>query len=117
MSMYTQLLGAALDERRPLEAGAGRPAALAEARRCRHDLETATPTGVKPDAVPIVLALHVGYDVALIELASVMGIDSDPGRFEQPQRERERLEAALGDLGITLDAKANRSSQARGARL
>jgi hypothetical protein len=105
MSMYTQLLGAALGERFPHDAGVSRHAAVAEARRCRHDLATGTPVGVNPDSVPVVLALQVGYDVALIELASVMGIDSDPGRFEQPQRERERLEAALGDLGISLEAK------------
>jgi hypothetical protein len=114
MSMYTQLLGAALDERHPLEAGASRHAAVAQVRRCRHDLETGTPAGLDPAAVPVVLALHVGYDVALIELASMMGIHSDPRRFEQPLRERERLEAALGDLGISLDPEANRSSEAPG---
>jgi hypothetical protein len=103
MSMYTQLLGAALIDRLPLEAEPTRTAAVAEVRRCRHDLEARVPAGRGSDAVPVALALQVGYDVALIELADVMGIESGPGRFDQPQRERERLEAALGDLGLDLD--------------
>jgi len=49
------------------------------------------------------LALQVGYDVALLELAAIVGIDSGPGRFEPAERERARLEAALGDLGIDLE--------------
>ena len=36
------------------------------------------------DAVPAVLALQIGYDVALLELAEVLGIETDPSRFERP---------------------------------
>jgi hypothetical protein len=106
MSMYTQLLGAALGDRLPFESEPTRGAAVAEVRRCRHDLEAQMPGGPASDAVPSVLALQVGYDVALIELASVMGIESGPGHFEQPQRERKRLETALSDLGLDLDLRA-----------
>jgi hypothetical protein len=106
MSMYTQLLGAALGDRVPFAVEPSRTAAVAEARRCRHDLETRRLAGMTSDSVPVVLALHVGYDAALIELAAMMGIDSAPGRFEPPERERARLEAALGDLGIVLGREA-----------
>jgi hypothetical protein len=38
----------------------------------------------------------------LLDLARVMGIDSDPSRFEQPQLERDRLEQILCERGISL---------------
>jgi hypothetical protein len=103
MSMYTQLLGAALGDRLPFVAETTRTAAVAEVRRCRHDLESRRLVGMTSDSVPVVLALQVGYDVALIELAAMMGIDSGPGRFEPPECERKRLESALGDLGVDLE--------------
>jgi hypothetical protein len=31
-----------------------------------------------------------------------MGVDTDPSRFDQPQRERDRLERAFNDLGLYL---------------
>jgi hypothetical protein len=102
MSMYTQLLGAALGDRLPFVVETSRIVAVAEARRWRHDLESRRLAGMTADSVPVVLALQVGYDMALIELAAMMGIDSAPGRFEPPETERKRLEVALGDLGIDL---------------
>jgi hypothetical protein len=48
-----------------------------------------------------VLAREVAYDVALLELAEVMGIETDPSRFEQPRQERARLEQELRERGIT----------------
>jgi hypothetical protein len=112
MSMYTQLLGAALGDRLPFVAEPTRTAAVDEVRRCRHDLGARMPEDMTSDSVPVVLALQVGYDAALIELAAMMGIDSGPGRFEPPQRERERLETALGDLGIDLELQAGNVSPA-----
>ena len=55
-----------------------------------------------PDAVPTVPAREIGYDVALLELAGVLGIETGPSRFEQPRQERAQLERALCDRGITL---------------
>lgn len=55
-----------------------------------------------PDAVPTVLAREIGYDVALLELAEVLGIETEPSRFEQPRQERARLERTLLDRGIAL---------------
>jgi hypothetical protein len=102
MSMYTRLLDAALEQRRPRDDEAGRDDALDEVRRCHAELEAGLPGG-DVDTVSAVLALQVGYDVALVELAEVMGIDSGPSRFEQPERERERLRTALRDRGIPVD--------------
>jgi hypothetical protein len=49
----------------------------------------------------VVLAREVAYDVALLELAEVMGIETDLSRFEQPRLERARLERELRERGIT----------------
>jgi hypothetical protein len=104
MSMYTHLLGAACGERGPRTRGSGGDVALAEAKRCRSQLRAGLPSGPDPDAVPVVLALEIGYDVALIELAENLGVPTDPSRFEQPERERERLEDEFAALGIDLDS-------------
>jgi hypothetical protein len=93
MSMYTRLLDAALRERPLTEVGA-REHALGEVIRCRRDLEDGVPPGAA-DTVPVALALQIAYDVALVEMARAVGVDTDPNRFEQPQTERERLERAL----------------------
>jgi len=103
MSMYTQLLEAAFGQRQPAGADATERNPLDEALRCRRELEEGVPKGVDPDTVPVVLALQIGYDVALLELARMVGIDTDPSRFEQPNQERERLERAVRDLGISLE--------------
>jgi hypothetical protein len=102
MSMYTQLLDAALDQRPPREHEPNRRHAVEAVRRCREELELGVPDH-NADTVPAVLALQIGYDVALLELAEVVGIESEPSRFEQPERERARLWRALGDMGIDLD--------------
>jgi len=101
MSMYTQLLDAAYDQRpRPLD-DEGR--AVAEVLRCRIELDEGVPAGIDPDSVPVLLALQIGYDVALLELAQLVGVDTDPSRFDQPHRERRRVEQALSDRGISLN--------------
>jgi hypothetical protein len=102
MSMYTQLLDAALEQRTPREPDPSQSHAVEEVRRCREELELGVPQhGI--DTVPAVLALQIGYDVALLELAEVVGIESAPSRFEQPERERDRLRHALNDMGIDLE--------------
>jgi hypothetical protein len=107
MSMYSQLLDAAL-EQRPRHASDPSPnhavEAVEEVRRCREELELGVPEH-NADTVPAILALQIGYDVALLELAEVVGIESAPSRFEQPERERDRLRRALNDVGIDLDVK------------
>jgi hypothetical protein len=103
MSMYTQLLEAAFGQLPAHGAGATEDSALEEVIRCRRELEEGVPPGTDPDTVPVVLALQIGYDVALLNLARVVGIDTDANRFEQPQQERDRLERALHEFGISLE--------------
>jgi hypothetical protein len=67
------------------------------------------------DTVPAVLALQIGYDVALLELAEVVGIESEPSRFDQPERERDRLRHALSDIGIDLDVTNEAGARTTGA--
>jgi hypothetical protein len=100
--MYTQLLDAAFVQRARPGGRLTRGVAVAEVVRCRDELDEGVLPSDDPDAVPAVLALEIGYDVALIELARVVGVDTDPSRFDQPQRERDRLEQAFTDLGIGL---------------
>jgi len=102
--MYTQLLRAACAQRERPGGHITRRLALAEVMRCRHELDEGRPPATDPDTVPVVLALEIGYDVALIELARIVGVDTDPSRFEQPQRERDRLEQVFNDLGIDVGA-------------
>jgi hypothetical protein len=102
MSMYTELLDAAFVERAPVVVRPTERRALNEVLRCRGKLEEDVPADRDREAVPTVLAREIGYDVALLELADVLGIDTDPSRFEQPQQERARLERAFRDRGITL---------------
>jgi hypothetical protein len=102
MSMYTELLETVSGQRPTPEPSATERSALEEVLRCRRELEQGVQPGTDADTVPIVLALQVGYDVALLDLARLVGIDTDPSRFEQPQQERERLERALHELGISL---------------
>jgi hypothetical protein len=103
MSMYTQLLDAALEQRPLRENESSLNRAVEEVRRRRDELDVGVPDGADLDTVPAVLALQIGYDVALLELAAVMGIESGPTWFEQPERERDRLRRALADMGISLD--------------
>ena len=103
MSMYTHLLGAACGQRWHRWSGRAQGVALAEARRCRDELRTGMPPGLDPNSVPVILALEIGYDVALIELATQVGVQTDPSRFEQPARERARLEQEFAARGIDLD--------------
>ena len=107
MSMYTQLLDAAFGQHQPPFEGTGEPQALDEVHRCRRELEEGIPPDGDADTVPVVLAREIAYDVALLELARVVGVDTDPSRFEQPQLERERLEHAFGALGMRLEAVAD----------
>ena len=100
--MYAQLLDAALEQRPPRAPDPNTSQAVEEVRRRREELELGVPEH-NNDTVPAILALQIGYDVALLELAEVVGIESEPSRFDQPERERDRLWHALQDLGIDID--------------
>jgi hypothetical protein len=101
MSMYTQLLDAAVAQRVPVHMQPTRHGALNALRRTRGELTEGVAPAKGPDAVPVVLAREIAYDVALLELSEAMGIETDLRRFEQPQQERARLEEALKDYWVT----------------
>ena len=103
MSMYAQLLDAALEQRPTDVEVTSEHDALDEVLLCRRALEEGLPPDGDPDTVPVVLALQIAYDVALLELARVVGLDSDPSRFDQPERERDRLRSELHGRGISLE--------------
>ena len=102
MSMYTHLLDAAFEQRGPVLVRPTEHSALDAVRRCRGSSRGTRRPPTDPDAVPVVLAREISYDVALLELAEVLGIETDPSRFEQPRHERARLEQLFSDLGIAL---------------
>ena len=114
MSMYTQPLDAALHQL-PIGGSGEEPWQGAEARRRRSQLERGT-ADVDPDTVSAALAVQIGYDVALLRLAELMRLESDPSRFDRPQDERTRLEVALAERGISLrEIGAGSEPVARGA--
>jgi hypothetical protein len=98
--MYAELLEAALGER----LRSGPPGAsgerLAELFRCRRQLN-ASPS--PNNGVAVSVADQLAYDVALIELAQGVGINCDLLGFDQPQRERARLEQGLISRGVLLN--------------
>jgi hypothetical protein len=49
------------------------------------------------------VADQLAYDIALIELAQGVGVDCDLFGFDQPPRERNRIEQALAARGLRLN--------------
>jgi hypothetical protein len=103
MSMYAQLLGAALGRAPSIEEAVTMGEALAELLRCRRRLVTNDPTA-GPDWVPAAVADQLAYDVALIRVARRYGVECELRNFAQPGSERRRLELALTSRGLRLDA-------------
>jgi hypothetical protein len=100
MSMYTYLLTAAVEHRRPA-AGEPTPAeALSTLLHCRDRLRS---WGKETDWTSTALADQVAYDIALIDLARCVGIDCDLDTFDQPERRRLELSRELKASGIDLD--------------
>ena len=93
MSMYSQLLAAALDTTTPPDDEPSTGAAWARLLRCRSRV------GV-PDAS---LVDHLAYDVALVELARLLGVECDASEFDRAEPARARLEGALSAQGVRLD--------------
>ena len=56
-----------------------------------------------PGWVPLAIADQLSYDVALIQLASSVGIPCGLDRFERPDVERKRLESALRSHGFDVE--------------
>jgi len=103
MSMYSHLLGAALDIVRPPGDEDPTGAALARLLRCRADMSEDRTTGRDGDGTYAALVDNLNYDLALIELARHLGVECDASEFDQPDRARARLEGILSARAIRLD--------------
>ena len=101
VSMYTELLRAALDELPAAPSPGDQDQFFSEVLQRRRELAQDLPAELRnSDAVPVVLARQVGYDVSLIRLAVHLGVETDPERFGPTGHERTRLEQAFRDLGL-----------------
>ncbi len=61
-----------------------------------------TPPVTDPDAVPVVLAREIAYDVALVDLAESVGIETALTASNSRGRSAPALEKALLDSGVVL---------------
>jgi hypothetical protein len=102
MSMYTQHLGIALEERAHFSIRPTTGDAFAELLRCRRRLSAGISLSREPDRALGAVSEQLAYDVALIEFAEGLGIGCDPLRFGRPQGERHAIEQALISRGIPL---------------
>ncbi len=98
MSMYSQLLKAAIEDRHGSTSEATPGELLAELHRRRGNLAALPNPG--PGRVPAAVADQLHYDIALVELSRRLGIECDVRTFDQPDSERSRLERALGAKGV-----------------
>jgi len=103
MSMYSQLLVAALDIDTPAEVEPTASAALARLLRSRRRLaETQAPHGGAVGAYAVVVDT-LAHDVALIALVRLLGVECDVSEFDRPEVARAGLERELSARGISLD--------------
>jgi hypothetical protein len=101
MSIYATLLDDALGQVRP-----DKPSTTGDAlaqlldirRRLGANLSGYTGADWAPDAI----ADQLAYDVALIELSRLLGIEVSLAGFGQPKHERARLEKTLATRGVRL---------------
>lgn len=100
--MYTELLRQALDDSQDRFDEATSGQLLARLLRCRSELLEGTSTSQMGSGVSAV-ATQLAYDVALVGFARHLGFTSGPEAFDQPQRERARLERALSSTGVNLN--------------
>jgi hypothetical protein len=103
MSIYSQLLSAALERTDGSEDEPTTGDALASLLACRSKLENQPAKRTGSDWAAAALADQLAYDIALIGLAQRLDIDFDLDRFDQRQLERSRLERALAGRGLGLD--------------
>lgn len=102
MSMYTQLLGSALEQRDRADIAPAPGDALAQLSRSRARLRSGRPGSESPTAFEAV-ADSLDYDVALIVLARGLDIEFAIDRFDDG--ERHLLEVALALRGIGVDQR------------
>jgi len=103
MSIYFQLLDAALGQPTSSTVAPSRPEALAELLRSRRGLYATGASTSGSHWAPDAVANELSYDVALIQLARLLGIECDLKDFDSPGHGRALIESYLVTLGIQVD--------------
>lgn len=103
MSMYSDLLLAALAIDEPSEGEPVASSALIDVLRCRRQLQESQWIRAGMERVPDTLTEELAYDVALIKLARLLRIDCDADEFDRPEAGRTRLEVILSARGVSLN--------------
>ena|ERR1700733_15670398 len=102
MSIYAQLLGTALGERGSSTVGPSAPEALAELLRSRSGLYERGGSHGGPHWATDAVANELSYDVALIRLAWLLGIECEIKDFDRPGDGRARIELSLTSRGVQI---------------
>jgi hypothetical protein len=102
VSMYSRLLVSALDLDEPSDGESTTDAALIQLRRCRDHLDGRPRTQGGEESYGVLIQ-HLAYDVALIRLARLSGVECDAEEFDLPEKARTRFEAVLAGRGFPLD--------------
>jgi hypothetical protein len=103
MSIYVQLLDAALDDLGSSADGTATSEALAELIRRRSSLSASGSSHSGKDWATGAVAVELSYDVSLIRLSRLLGIECEAGDFEVPGHGRDRIELALASRGVQID--------------
>ena len=103
MSIYVQLLNAALAEAPSKSDEMNAGDAVAELLHRRGNLYTRGSSHAGSLWAPDAVANELAYDMALIRLATFLGIECKSEDFELPGRGRARVELSLMSKGIRLD--------------
>ena len=104
VTMYSQLLETALAQVPTSEHPSSAGDALVELIRCRSRLTKGVSIEDRSEMVPAAVAVQLAYDVALVELTRRLGLDFDLSAFDQPLKQRSRLEGALLSRGIDVES-------------
>ncbi len=102
MSIYAQLLSDALGQNHSDDSSTTADA-MAHLVKARDRLSANRSSYTEPDWASAAVADQLAYDVALIELARLLGIEVKVVSFSRPLPERTRLERAVVCRGIPLD--------------
>ena len=100
--MYQRFLGMALDEASDGD-GLTSGEALVQLLLCRSQLHQRSDDPDRSSGAASALGEELDYDISLLRLARLLGIEVDVQAFSQPSIERSRLEDAIESHGIRLD--------------
>jgi len=107
MSMYSQLLGSALEHAGTSDVVLTASETMAELLRSRRRIAQSASGRAGSQGISNAIADQLAYDVALLSFAHSAGIAWDISTFAQPSEARMRLERELLARGIDLDARAD----------